>query len=281
MLIAQGRISLALKESSGRKMLVADKSHGYESTKAAIRRINEEIPKQELKLLRAERIVRLFCEEAGTAERKKAYAGFRETHDIKRLRARLREDNSRMTRQAIEDAKNNIPGLKLWPPLLYAVEKYLKGDWQEAVPPLFSLSTVNAAYKAGVFDIVPIEDSGYYRKAGAIAELLYLLEHVMGQLGGIYANAPVDEIERRDLLSGLQQEAGRLGRVLNERLLALDPAREREICRNIAKDYVPGSGLLCGLDHVEPLKKLLSRNFEVKVYKVGEKFLDEKGYLKI
>jgi len=281
MMVAHGMINLALKESGGKKRLVADRSRGYEGTKAAMRQINEGIPKEEMKILRSERIARLFCEEPRTEDRKKAYSDFRKTHDLKRLRARLREDNGRMTRQAVEDAKKIVPELKLWPPVRYALEQYFKKEVQEDVPPLFPFSAVNAACKAGVFDIMPVEGGGQYRKAGAIAELLYLLAHVMGQLGGIYANAPVDEIGKRELLSGLRQEAGRLGRVLNERLLALDTAREREISRNIRENYIPGSALLCGMDHVGPLKRLLSKRFEIRAYGIGKKFIGKDGNMAI
>jgi hypothetical protein len=281
MLMADGRMVLALKESGGRNMLVADRSQGYERTKRAIRLINEEIPKQETKILRNEKIMRLFREEPETDERKNAYAEYRETHDIKRLRASLRNDDGRMTRQAVEDAKKLVPELKLWPPVQYALEQYFKEDWQENVPPFFSLSTVNAAYKAGVFDIVPAEDARQYREAGEIVELLYLLAHVTERLSVTYMGAKVSNREKNSLLSGLQKESQRLGLILQDKLYALDNEREKAVCRNIAKNYIPGSALLCGLDHVEPMKKLLSRNFEVRVYKVGEKFLDEKGQLKI
>ena len=281
MMMADGRMSLALKESDGRSRIVADRAQGYESTKRMIRLINEQIPKKEMKILRDEGIVRLFCEEAGTEGREKAYSDFRKTHDLKRLKARLREDNGRMTRQAIEDAKKIVPELKLWPPVKYALEKYFKEDLPEDVPPFFSLSTIGAAYKAGVFDIVPAEDGRQYTEAGAIVELLYLLAHVTERLARAYMGAKVSDRERNSLLSGLQKESQRLGLILQDKLYALDNERERSVCRNITENYVPGSALLCGLDHVEPLKKLLSRNFELKVYKVGEKLLDEKGWLKI
>lgn len=279
MMMADGRMSLALKESGGRSRIVADRTQGYESTKRMIRLINEQIPKQEMKILRSEKIVRLFREEPVTDERKKAYAEFRKTHDIKRLKASIRDDDGRMTRQAVEDAKKLVPDLKLWQPVRYALEQYFKEDAEENVPPLFSLSTIGAAYKAGVFDIVPAEDGRPYMEAGAIIELLYILAHVTGQLSEIYMGAKISNQERNSLLSGLQKESQRLGLILQDKLYALDNDRERSVCRNIAKDYIPGSALLCGLDHIEPLKKLLSRNFEVKVYKVGEKFLDKNGLL--
>lgn len=42
-------------------------------------------------------------------------------------------------------------------------------------------------------------------------------------------------------------------------------------------NYTPGCALLCGLDHLKPLEKALSKKFAIRIYRVGERLFRSLG----
>ena len=134
---------------------------------------------------------------------------------------------------------------------------------------MLAFSHISAAYKAGVFDIVPVDDEKGFRQAGALPDAMYLLGRAMGSL--------IQDLESafarysQEELMQIEPDYLRIKGIVDKRIERVEAEREKAMCRNLIENYIPGSALLCGIDHLKPLEELLSNRFDLKVYKTGEK----------
>jgi len=266
----KGLLHARAKGFEGWKKLVVDRSSCLKGSKESIRSINEEIIKKEAGILKKEKIRRLLLERPSSPEAKRLYAEFRETHDLKRLRAGLRRENERLNADTIRDIKGFFQEVGLPAPLLEAFAEKYGARLEDNIQPMFALSHVAAAYTAGIFDIVPLDDEDMFRQAGMLPDAMYLLE---GALRSFLHGHP-DGGRGRDgkgIRGQVRDEYLRVAAIADKRIARVDIAREKAMCRNIVENYVPGCALLCGLDHLKPLEKELSRRFALRIYRVGER----------
>ena len=272
-LIAEGKLRVKIKTVNGRKRLVADIFADKGETKAGIQKINNRIIKEEVRILKKERITRLFTEEEDTKKKKLIYSRFRQKKDLKLLKSELRRENERAKIQVRETAKRFLAEIGTWPPVLKGFEHQFQVAAAERGSGLFSLTLINVAHKAGIYDIIPVEEERCFEQAGAIAEVILSIKDVASWLTAAYSKADISEREKETILNSIKRSINDISRIAGERLLSIDDAREKNVCRNITENYVLGSALICGMDHVDHLEELLSKKFDVKTYRVGEGFM--------
>jgi len=273
MLIATGEMSILTKEQSGRKKVVLDRSAGLDASKKWMRRIRDEVIEQETELLRKEKITRLLVERPASREGKRLYAGFRLGKDLSVLRSGLRRENARLNAQTMKEILDLFSELGLWKPLLDTFMAHYRRLDETSTQPIFALSHVSIAAKAGISDLVPVDDEKGFRQAGALLDAMYVLDQTIMQF---CRESPVLEHEKlgADVRDKVMGEFRRISAIVNRRIGSVDAEREAAMCRNILASFVPGSALLCGIEHLGPLERQLSQRFRVRSYKVGESLLN-------
>jgi len=278
---SHGRLKRKINESGGRKRLVADIGPGDINTKESIQRINNEILKEEVKILKKEGIARLFIEEEDSAAKREMYGRFKKSHDLKSLRSGLREEYEDYFPVNLANVRELLSGMKVWPPVMKGFDHVISTFTKERPTGIFSLAYLTVAHGAGIWDIAPVEEESCIRKANDFALLLHLLGPVEKLLKTGYSTADIEPLKKATILDSIDRNLSEIERIARERFLKLNEQRERNICRKISEEYIPGSALLCGNAHVQPIERGLAGRFEVRAYKVGEKFLDKNGQLKI
>lgn len=276
-MISRRKLRTLEKISGGMLMSVADRGTDYETTKASIVRINEEILKAEVKILKNEKISRLLLEAPANDEREKAYAEFREAHDLKRLKSRIRKDNQKMNARSREDAIKILSGLEMSQASKEGLSRFCElPDSSDVRPPMFALSHIDIAYKAGVFDIWNIDDENCHRQANALDFAGLILAFILGwKYINIYSGDKRLEGQKDEAFSRLKNEINDIQSTMINKKLSFSEERERRMHRNITRRYSPGSAVICGSAHVKPLCKLLSGKFRVKPFEVGQELLKD------
>lgn len=271
-LIMEGRLRVRLK---GEKRIVIDRSRDYARSKESVRRINEEIIKKEAEILKKEKIKRLLLERPGSREEKRLYEGFRRTHELKGLKAGIREGIAQENVRAIESARALFVELGLCRPLLNAFIAHHDELTNKEIQPMFLFSQISAAYKAGVYDLVPVDDEEGFRQSGILSDAMYILGRSMQwcleNLEALFTSYSREEIERMD------PDYWRIKAVVDKRIEQVDSEREKAIYRNIVENFVPGTALICGIGHLDVLNERLSKRFDIKPYKVGEELFKSIG----
>jgi len=263
--------------ADGRKKLLVDRSSDYESTKKSIRLLNEDILKKEVRILRDEKVTRVFREEEASESLKGIYARYRKDHDLKKLRQELRADGDKTNAILHAEAKKMLLDLQPWAPIRNGIIQMYEHGRASKFPPLFSLNAVNVAYKAGIFDIVPVEDESIFLRASAFSQAIMALQTLVNGLADALDKTGMSEKEQDATMEKLLIEYKRLLKTLDAGLSFFDSAREKAVARNIRDNFVPGSAIICGMDHAEPLSRMLSKDFEIKRYKAGETFAARMG----
>ncbi len=140
---------------------------------------------------------------------------------------------------------------------------------------MFAFSHITAAQRAGIFDMIPVDDEEGYRQSGALPDAAYLLGRTIEWFcqdpkGGLaqYNDEAIERIETDYL---------RIKKIVDKRLEHIEMEREKAMCRNVMENYIPGSALLCGIGHLKPLQERLSKRFALRIYKVGEKLFASLG----
>lgn len=271
------KLKVRVKEAHGVKRYAADIKTGGKETRESIRRLVEGIIKKETLVLKDENISRLFLEEPASKGRINAYSGYRQAHDIKSLKGALRAEIAKENARSFVLAKKYLHDSGIPKPLFEACMNYHENLENGSAFPVFDLPQVNIAHKAGVFDIHPDEDEQEFMEVTYLFEARALLLGALNYLG--MAWVPVQEVlgkrqaEALEELGRMREEATRVLGIINKRIGSLSRLREKNVCKTVSDGYVPGSAVICGMRHVGPLERELSKRFEVKVYKVGESFL--------
>jgi len=260
------------RAADGRKKLLVDRSSDYESTKKSIQLLNEDILKKEVRILSDEKVTRLFREEEASDSLKGIYARYRKGHDLKKLKEELRAQDANTNAILHGEAKKMLLDLNPWGPIRNGIIQMYEHGRASKFPPLFSLNIVNVAYKAGIFDIVPVEDEKIFLRASAYSQAIMALQTLVNGLADALGKTGMSEKEQDKAMEKLLIEYERLLKTLDAGLSFFDDAREKVVARNIKENFVPGSALICGMDHAEPLSRMLSNDFDVKPYRVGERF---------
>ncbi len=263
LLILQGRLKVRMKEAGGIRRTVVDRSAGRE-TKKSILRIRDEIIRKEVEILKKSGIRRLLIEKPASQEMKRLYAEFKKTHDLKLLQIGLRRETHRLNAQTIQDIKDLFVKVDLWQPLHERMQKEYEMISQGSTQPMFTLSHVSVAHKAGIWDIIPIDDEQGYRQAGALPDAMYLLGDTVQEFCQSSTARSV-----KDSLMHAKQEYLRIAGMVDKRLERIHEKREKAIARNIRENYTQNSALICGLEHLEPLKRMLSADFGFHEHTVG------------
>ncbi len=272
-LIFEGKIKTKIKTTKGRKRLIVDISADKGKTRESLKRIIDGVIKREVEILKKKGITRLLYEEEDTKEKKAIYSRFRQKKDLKRLKSELRKENRKIFAQELEIAKEFLKEMKAWKPVQDGFNAHLQELEKEKVSPIFSLSYVNVAHKAGIYDIVPIEDRDCYIRTGGLLIIWNSARYVEARLNQLYSKADIDEMERAAVMDSVRRAINEVLRSVRNKSSELSKEREKRVCRKIREKYAPNSALICGMAHVEHLKRLLSKEFDVKIYEVGKEFL--------
>jgi len=275
-LIQSGKLSVKVKEAHGVKRYVADIGAGGEETRESIRRLIEETMNRDIRVLKDEKITRLFLEEPASKGRKMAYSRYMKTHDIKGLKSALRMEREKENARSFELVKRFLHDSGIPKPIFDACMGCHKKKEKWGAYPVFDLPHANIAHKAGVFDIHPDEDEREFVEIAYLLEaeaLLFSASRYL-EMGWI----PFQEMDGKSHAEALkepekiQKETSHLLSSIRERFDSHSPLREKSVCQAVTDNYIPGSAVVCGMDHVKPLKDRLSKDFEVKVYRIGEAF---------
>ncbi len=267
MLRSRGKLKVKIKESKNGQRVIADIKADKGETKRLLQRINKEILQEEVQILRKEGIKRLFYEAEDSEKRKKIYARFKETRNIEQVRSELREEHLKGDMQKKEDVKKYLSKTRIHPLIKAVFETYFENS-KGLVHSMFGLSHITVAHKAGIVDIVPVENDQCFRQAGVMLEILNMKEFAFRSLSG--TDPALLKALGIETIIEVQNELNQLSNTAKDKLASIDPKREKSVCRNISENYASGSALLCGAEHVKPLKELLSKKFTIRAHIVGE-----------
>jgi len=257
-LVKKGELNVKLDPLT--KRYVVDRSADYDKTKNWIKRINKEIIQEERKILRKEKIARLFIEDSASLEKKGIYSIYKGTHDLTKLRFGLRHANVAEGLQIFYAAKKLLERMKMEDWLrkdlskgisceIKRYEKHPESFLANAL--MFGLAHAVFAHNEGVYDIIPMDPEEQRKESIALQLIRDLCRRVEFEF---YA-------------PGLKTVYGGI----NARLGSMKEQREELMCKIISEAYVPGSAVICGNDHAINLGRLLSEaGFDVKPYRVGE-----------
>lgn len=128
---------------------------------------------------------------------------------------------------------------------------------------MFAFSQIDAAYKAGIFDIIPAENERYHMEGLAmlaIQDALWIIETIR--------NLKEPKHETFDNFWVSHYWIPRISKLIDDKYDSLAEPREKCMCKKIigAMDNTQRGALICGAAHVKPIKKMLSEKFKVKKY---------------
>lgn len=277
-LIAGGILKVKVNPATGR--YVVDSKANLGETKKWLRRIYAEIIKGEVYALRDEeerigkKIGRLFIEWPADMERKDLFLEFKQAKDLNALKSGMFTISKRELNQELTDAKKLLLELRPPEPILSVVKDELETFHNKAFGNIFQDSHLTVACKAGILDIVPYdsENKELNIRINAILRLSVYFD-IAAKAFRLSAQSPDNNVRQNAMR--LFNETDRINKLLEEMFWPLNELREKAMCKNISDNYVRGSAIICGLNHVVRLGKLLSERFDVKIRSVGEALYED------
>ncbi len=130
---------------------------------------------------------------------------------------------------------------------------------------IFEQSSALVAYRAGITDIVPVDDD----ESGWKMLVLHTADTLLSACSIALAEL-IGQSQNKEDIKGAILAANGLSESINKQASSLNGKREKKMSESILQACLPNSALICGTAHLEPLKKLLSKKFSVQTYSVGE-----------
>jgi len=240
---------------SGRRRFIP--VSGHPGTKLRIKHIVTDIIRREGDILKENGITRLMIEIPRSEIYISAFKDYRKTMDLVSVKNRLcllaQDERKAEYGKAAEFADGlhvSSKARELVVDLLRA-----KAGSGASIMPIFYLAQLNAAKRAGIFDIEPIEDPEAYTKVSALRRLLELPD-VQRSLD---AKAPSD----------ISHDLALIAKAALMQIVNYSHEREELMANNIEERYTPGSAVLIGKGHLQRIVRLLSGRFEVREYAVN------------
>ncbi len=230
------------------------------SSKKYLRFINGLLNEQ-AEILKKEGIERLFVEEPATKSGKAIFARYKKTRAFKQLQSACREDLVKSLINSNNRAKRIISGSGLCQEAKEAYNWYFEEPPETMRSKLFALSYLTVAHRAKIYDVIPVDS---------------LQESLEECSARILTCTP--DVSRDVVQHGIASQLIRFSKILGKNqgdMQEFNRRREAVMYKNIM-DVCRGDGawvpiaLICGDGHVKPLKKLLSKHFEVRTYHTGE-----------
>jgi len=269
-LISRRQLMIKQKtRKSGERRLIFDASSGR--TRENVKKINQLI-KKEVEILRKEKITTLFLERGVTQERKEIYARYKKDHNVKQTKESMRrERKERMNTTDYKMLKRMLSDLAMSDSLRKAVLSYYKSKKAEPnyIPFIFADIHLNVAHKAGIYNLMDTEDNRLHVQA-VVCDFLYdtFCHNLKDLKAHIKSSIELPYIEKSMLMLEIERLIETIPRALDTIWTDLHEPRDISICKAILKNHTPRSALICGSAHLESIKKLLSKKFELKTYNV-------------
>ena len=240
-----GILSVKVKTGKAGARYVVDRTKNIERAKKAIRLIAREVDKKEVKILRKEKIKRLFLEMPDDKGYVRAFERLRRTGDFKKVKEELRVLDENMWHEELNLTEKMVKTSEFRKSLEKHFLESLRSVKQKGhVRNIFSLSKITVSHRAEITDIYPVDDIQSWRENCSLSYLLY----------GIPYNRELKELERGIL----------------QRIYALNKKREAKMAQYVREKFIEGSALIVGLNHLPGIRERLKSNFKIKEYRVGE-----------
>jgi len=242
---------------SGRKRFIP--ASGHPGTKLRVKHIVTDIIKREGDILKENGITRLMIEIPRSEIYLSAFKDYRKNRDITKVKNRLCLLAQDERKVEYGKAAEFVDGLNVSAKAREFIFDLLKAKAGSgaSIMPIFYLAQLNAAKRAGLFDIVPVEDPEAYTKASALRRLLELPD-IQRSLDAKAPSSP-----------GMNGDLGLIARSALMQIANYSHEREERMAMNIEEGYTPGSAVLIGKGHLKSIVRLLSGRFEVREYAVN------------
>ena len=268
----EGIIPKKIKRSGAGLRSVVDRSDKSKASmaKEAIQLINR-IPKREVEILKKEKIKRLFLEVPDGREYVMVFKELSRTNDFRRLKERLYKLEKKQENMKIRLVKELLKKFGLSELINECFLKLIgkKGDAKK-VQKIFSLYHITIARRAGINDICPVDDWKAERELLALWELFNEVLNVEERAMEHIAKLPLGDQEKLQEAERVEKELEWLREEITKRIQELNRKREEKIAQNVRKKFVGGGAMIVGLAHLQEIKRMLKKDFEIKEYEVGE-----------
>jgi len=243
---------------SGRKRLIP--VSGHPGTKLRVKHIVTDIIRREGDILKENGITKLMVELPRSQEYLSAFADYKKSMDLTGLKNRLYPLKHEKRHVEFGKAAEFVDGIQVSAQAKELVCGLLKAKAGACadIMPIFYLAQLNAAKRAGIFDIEPIEGYAAYAETISLHRLLFALPAAKR---AICFATDLDWEKIAD-------ELGQIEKTACMRIASLNHEREKQMAKNIAENYAPGSAVLIGKEHLQRVARLLSGKFEVREYTV-------------
>lgn len=242
---------------SGRKRFIP--VSGHPGTKLRVKHIVTDIIKREGDILKENGITRLMIEIPRSEIYLSAFKDYRKNSDLARVKNRLCLLAQDERKVEYDKAAGFVDGLHVSAKTREFVFDLLRARAGSGtnIMPIFYLAQLNAAKRAGIFDIEPVEDPEAYTKVSALRRLLELPD-VQRSLD---PKAPP--------IPGVSEDLALIARSALMQIVNYGHEREEQMVKNIEEMYTPGSAVLIGKGHLKSIVRLLSGRFDVQKYAVN------------